>query len=157
MTRKGLVWILLALLFTLSGCSGGESAPVPCLDLAEAILSGQSFSTDMTQLSEKKLIKALDLPAESFAEAVMLLDASHATAEAVVVVTAADKAQTSMIADRLTAYRDSVLEQYRTYQPAEVPKLEAAKVITRGLQCVLVIAGDQEAAKKVCEAKWKAQ
>ena len=84
----------------------------------------------------------------------MTLDASRVTAEAVIVVTAADQKKADAVAEKLEAYRASVLEQYRTYQVAEVPKLEAAGVMKHGKQCVLVIAADQQKARDAVNAVW---
>ena len=153
--KKTLCFVMLcALLLVMCGCAKEETPLPDCQALAEKILASQAFSPEMTALSEKKMIRALDLAQGEYAQAYMMLDASRVTAEAIVVVTAADSKQTEAVEAKLAAYRDSVLEQYRTYQVAEVPKLEAAEVMKNGRQCVLVIAGDQQAARSAADAAW---
>ena len=145
----------LALCLLLTGC--GEkpqaAAPIDCAALGEAILGAQDFSPDVETMSRTRLLALLEMEEAQLDDAFMALDASRASAECVIVVTAGSGKEGEVKA-LLEAYRDSLLAQYRDYQPGEVPKLEASKVIVRGAQCVLAVAPDQQAAVSACEAKW---
>ena len=143
-----------ALAAALTGCTrGAQNPPADCAALGEAILQSQAFSPEMTVMSENRLYALLEMDEALAVDAFMALDASRTTAEAVVAVTAASGKEGD-VAALLAAYRDSLLSQYRDYQPAEVPKLEAAQVMTRGAQSVLIIAPDQDRARSDCKAKW---
>lgn len=156
---KRLIAMLLLLCVVLAGCSAPDAAkdaaPKDCAEVSKAILASQTFPDTMTEQTGKRMNKVLGLEEGMIAQGVMTIDASRATAEAVIVLTAASKDTLPQVQQLLEMYRTSMLMQYRDYRPDEVPKLEAAKVETRGLQCVLVIAGDQAKAKTALENAWK--
>lgn len=156
MNKRMLLPLLLLCALLLTSC--GEQAkevPLPgCEELAQQILQGQAFSEEMSALSETKMQGALDLTGDEYTDAAMIMDVSRTTAEAIVVLTAADEAQVKTLQEKLESYRTDTLRQYQDYRPEEAPKLENAKVLTQGLQCVLVIAPDQEAAEKTCSTAW---
>jgi len=147
--------LLLTLCTLLTGCSQPAAAPKDCAAVSQAVLGSQTFPDTMTEQTTKRMLKVLGLEEGQIAQGVMTLDASRVTAEAVAVLTAADQSQLAALQSALEGYRQSMLIQYRDYKPAEVPKLEAAKVYTQGLQCALIIAGDQSAAHQALEKAWK--
>lgn len=147
--------LLLALCTLLTGCGAPAAAPKDCAAVSQAVLGSQTFPDTMTEQTMKRLLKVLGLEEGQIAQGAMTLDASRVTAEAVVVLTAADQKQVATLQTALEGYRQSMLIQYRDYKPAEVPKLEAAKVYTNGLQCALIIATDQNAAHQALEKAWK--
>lgn len=154
MKRKLFCLLTLCALLTLTACAK-ENKPLPaCEELAKAVVAGQAFTPDLYELKETKLQKLLDVTAADYTDAYATVDASHATAEAVLVLTAADSAGAKQLAEKLEAYRLDTLAQYQGYRPEEAPKLNAAKVYAHGLQCVLAIAPDQDQAKADCEALW---
>lgn len=153
---KRLTAVLLCLLL-LTACSAKPAdKPLPeCSALVDAIQKSQTFTEELMTLSEFKLLRALDLDEGSYTSACMAMDASRTTAEAIIVVTAKDAASAKSIAAKLEDYRASTLRQYKDYRPEEAPKLEAAKVLTHGLQSVLIICPDQPKAQTACENAWK--
>lgn len=156
MNRHTLLPLLLLCALLLTSC--GEQAkeiPLPgCEELAQQILQGQTFSEEMSALSETKLQGALDLTGDEYTDASMIMDVSRTTAEAIIVLTAKDEAQSKALQEKLESYRTDTLRQYQDYRPEEAPKLESAKVMVKGLQCVLVIAPDQAAAQTACDTAW---
>lgn len=156
---KRLIAMLLLLCAVLAGCSAPDAAkdaaPKDCAEVSKAILASQTFPDTMTEQTGKRMNKVLGLEEGMITQGVMTIDASRATAEAVIVLTAASKDTLPQVQELLEMYRTSMLMQYRDYRPEEVPKLEAAKVETRGLQCVLVIAADQAKAKTALDNAWK--
>lgn len=155
MKTKPFFLALVLALALLAGCSAKEEpAPLDCAALAQSILDAQAFSPDMTAMSEAKLTALLGLSDGQVTDACMIMDASRATPEAVIVLTAA-RDKTGEVSALLTAYRDALLAQYRDYQPQEAPKVEAAQVIARGAQLVLAVAPDQQAVQRACEDAWR--
>lgn len=152
---KKLIAMLLMLCLVLTACSTPVAAPKDCAEVSQAILSSQTFPDTMTEQTEKRMLKVLGLEETMISQGVMTIDASRATAEAVIVLTAASQETLAQVQQLLEEYRLSMLTQYRDYRPEETPKLEAAAVQTKGLQCVLVIAGDQAKAIAALEAAWK--
>lgn len=146
--------LLAALLLSACGQKAADTPLPDCGELSEKILSSQSFTEDMSPLSESKLCKALDLTGEEYSQASMTMDVSRTTAEAIIVITAVDAKNAAVIAEKLESYRIDTLRQYQDYRPEEAPKLENAQVMTSGLQCVLVIGSDQAAAKQTCNQAW---
>lgn len=152
---KKLIAMLLMLCLVLTACSAPEAAPKDCSEVSQAILISQGFPDTMTEQTQKRMLKVLGLEETMISQGVMTIDASRATAEAVIVLTAASQDTLAQVQQLLEAYRVSMLTQYRDYRPEETPKLEAAAVQTKGLQCVLVIAGDQAKAIAALETAWK--
>lgn len=154
--NKRLICILLLSVLLLTACAAKPAAkPLPeCAALGEAIQQSQPFTEELTAISESKLLRALDLEEGSYASAYMAMDASRTTAEAIVVVTAKDDAAAKAIAAKLEAYRADTLRQYQDYRPEEAPKLEGAKILTNGLQCVLAVCADQAKAEAACANAW---
>ena len=152
---KKLIAMLMLLTLLLTACSAPEAAPEDCTEVSQAILNSQTFPDTMTEQTQKRMLKVLGLEETMISQGVMTIDASRATAEAVIVLTASSKENLPLVQAQLEAYRLSMLAQYRDYRPEEAPKLEAAAVQTRGLQCVLIIAGDQQKALTALEDAWK--
>lgn len=71
------------------------------------------------------------------------------------VLTAVDEDALETLREALEAYRAALEEEYRDYRPDELPKVENALLRTRGLQAVLVIAPDAEAAAAALDEAWK--
>lgn len=159
MKKLSIICLLLAALLALTSCgtkkTGNPTELPACQTLGEAILQGQTFTEEMLALSEAKLIKALDLSEEDYTDIYMSMDASRATPECVIVVTAKDEGTQDTITKKLTAYRDDTLREYQDYRPDEAPKLQNALVLQHGLQCVLAVCGDQKAAMKSCQDTWE--
>lgn len=151
-----LLAILLLCALLLTGCASKPAdKPLPeCSALNDAILKSQSFTDEMMVISESKMLRALDLDEGSYTAACMAMDASRTSAEAVIVITAKDAAAAKAIAAKLETYRTDTLRQYQDYRPEEAPKLENAKVLTNGLQCVLAICADQAKAQSACQSAW---
>lgn len=157
MKRWRLVCLLLGMCMALGACSAGQPAgaqPKPCADVVAAIRQGQAFE-EMTALADTQILKFLDLNAELLTDMAMEMDASRATAEMIVVLTARDKDALGQAQEALSFYRHLTLEQYRDYRPEETPKLEDAVLKTNGLQTVLIVSKDAPAADRALTAAWK--
>lgn len=157
MKKTVLLVMLLCTALLLTACgndTSGQKADVSCAEVVEAVIAGQTFE-EMTALDERLILSYLDLDEALVADMAMSMDASRATPEAVIVIKAVDKDALTQVQEALQFYRDSTLEQYRDYRPAELPKLEDAKVATSGLMAALVISGDATQAEKSLADAWK--
>lgn len=156
MKRTTLGCLVLACCLLLGACAQPkeEALPRACGEVADAIEGGQTFE-EMTVLSENQIIKYLDLDASLLADMAMRIDASRATAEMIVVLTAKEAEALEQVQNALATYRDTMQEQYRDYRPDEVPKLEAAILKTKGMQTVLIVSPDAAAAEESLEEAWK--
>lgn len=151
--KKGLLIVCLLLLaLGVSACSGGAARPAA--DVASAVEAGQPFE-EMTALEKAQALRYLDIDEAGVADLAMSIDASRATADTIAVITATDADALKTAQAALSAYRDSTLEQYRDYRPEEVPKLEGAVLKTKGLQTVLIVSRDAQAAETALSAAWK--
>lgn len=158
MKRLWMAMILVALCALLGACAQEPqelaAPPKPCVEVADAIEAGQAFE-ELTKLSADQTLKYLDLNESLLSDMDMRIDASRASAEAIAVLTAVDEEGLGQAKEALAAYRDVTLEQYRDYRPAEVPKLENAVLKTQGLQTVMIISADAQAAEKALDDIWK--
>lgn len=156
MKKRGLLLGILVACLLLAGCTqkAAEAPLKPCAEVLAAIEASQTFE-EMTALSEQQTLKYLDLNESLLSDSAMSMDASRATAEGIVVLTATDAENLKQAQQALEAYRDVTLEQYRDYRPDEVPKLENAVLQTKGLQTVLIVSKDAAAAKTALETAWK--
>ena len=151
---RALAALALALCLSLAGCAR-EPTPAPaCQTTVDAVLASQPFE-EMTGISGEKLAELLEVDPAALADQAMAMDASRATAECAIALTAADAGALKALEQALRDYRDATLSLYRDYQPSEVPKLERAVLRTHGLQTVLVVCADEAKAQRALDAVWQ--
>lgn len=146
--------LLCALCLALCACSPQAETAPDCAGLAETLAASQTFA-ELTAIPQARAAVQLDIDEALLADAAMSLDASRATPEAIVVLTAVDEDALETLREALEAYRAALEEEYRDYRPDELPKVENALLRTCGLQAVLVIAPDAEAAAAALDEAWK--
>ncbi len=149
-----LLLVLLLSASLLGGCGGKPGSTPPAADVLDAVIASQPFE-ELTALPREKLAIYLGFDAAQLADGAMGLDASRATPECVVVLTAANAKALEALKSALADYREHTLAEYRDYRPEEMPKLEHAVLTTSGLQTVLVVCGDPGAAEAALKAIWK--
>ena len=156
MTRPRILHLaaLCLCLVLLAGC-GDKTTPLSkAVVMRAAVRAAQPFA-DMTDLPDKKLNSYLALEADWYTDEAAVFDVSRYTPEAIIVVTAKDNAAREKVKQALQEYRDNLLEEYRTYQPEQLPKLQQAQVREKGLQLVLVIAPDDAVTEQTLNTLWK--
>ena len=153
---KRTAWISLAVAcLLLMGC--GQNAPEPpqsCEAVTSAIAAGQAFE-ELTPQDMKEIVAYLGLSEEAMTDAALWLDASAATVEMIVVVTAKDDAALKQLREQVELFWQDLTDTYRDYAPDELPKLESGVLETRGLQLAFVLSKDAAAAKAALDATWK--
>lgn len=124
--------LLCALCLALCACSPQAETAPDCAGLAETLAASQTFA-ELTAIPQARAAVQLDIDEALLADAAMSLDASRATPEAIVVLTAVDEDALETLREALEAYRAALEEEYRDYRPDELPKVENALLRTRGL------------------------
>ena len=127
----------------LSGCgsSSENGAPLSCSQIAEKAQSAASFVA-LTDVNESYLEKYLMIEADDLEEWVMRRDATRATPEMILVLKVKSGANQAEIKKAVQEYHEEQLLQYRDYQPAQVYKLEDAKVLENNSYIVLIVSPD---------------
>lgn len=151
--RRALLLALCMVCAALLSACGPKPAP-RAEDVHARVRAAQAFA-DMTEMPQKQLNSYLGLEADWYTDAAASFDVSRYTPEAVVVITARDNAARDMVRQTLQDYRDNLLEEYRTYLPEEMPKIQQAQVRVHGLQVALVISPDDAKAAQALDAAWK--
>lgn len=145
--RKFASWILCGLLVAgLTGCSGETEKvkDLPAADVASAVLKAGEYTEDLIEIPMDLMsnLKMYTLDTELVEDMALYASGSGGFTDEVAVfkmkdqdgVKAAQEAVDARIASQKTAFED--------YQPQEMPKLENAKVLTKG-NYVCFIAGDK--------------
>ncbi len=154
MRRSVLFVLILVLCLALCACAAKKTPQPACAAAADAVMAAQPFE-EMTALDAEQLARYLDIDAALFTDAAMSMDASRATAELIVFVTAKDADALKAVREALETYRAGLLSQYRDYRPEEMPKLEKAVARTVGLQTALIVSKDAEAANGALDTLYK--
>lgn len=146
------VTLTLALALTLAACGGGESngaPPIYAVHHVEAIEEAGAFSEELEELDGDTAfalygLADAGLEREDLKECAVLRSAGATCEEAaVLVLTDKDKAQTAL--EALKDYIDGQISANVDYRPAEIPKLEGARIDRRGETVLLVVASDMDA------------
>ncbi len=150
-TRLRLLMVLV-LAALLAGCT--PKAPPPAQQVMDAVRAAQPFA-EMTDMPKKQLASYLALEETWLTDAAAAFDVTRYTPEAVIILTAKDNTARDELRKALQTYRDTLLEEYRTYLPEEMPKIEQAVVREKGLQLALVISPDDQKTAQALDAVWK--
>lgn len=153
--KKTLLALLIILCLVLTGCAKDkESAPLSCAAVAEQVQNAAAFA-ELTDANEAYLEKYLMIEAEDLASWVMRRDATRATPEMILVLEVKAGADQAAIKQAVQEYHDEQLFQYRDYQPAQVFKLEDAKVMENGAFIVLAVSPDAAKVSAALGNGWK--
>ena len=139
------VILALALALALAGC-GSEAKEVDIDALAAELVGAASFGEPMNALDSAV---ALGLYGAPEGTAVAAYAGTGATAEEVAVFDCGSAGAAESLAEALTARNETRISQYADYNPAEVPKLEDAVILTGGQYAVLIVASDPSAAESI--------
>lgn len=159
MQKRFLLSLLLAFCLLASACQAPQSTTdttgtaLTCQEIYEKIAADQTFD-ELVLLSENQTLAYLDINEGLLGEMAMGIDASRATPEMIVVLSAIDADALASATEALEAYRAATLEEYRDYRPDEIPKLENAVLRAKGLKVALIVSKDAQAAAKSLEEVW---
>lgn len=151
---KKTVLTLLCVCLLLCGCAAKEEKiTLTCEQLASQVLSADDFQ-ELTPMTEKYIAKYLLVDMEKLSDAAFLRDATAATPEMILVLEAKETKDVAEVRKLAEEYLAELLPQYRDYQPDEMPKLENARVLTKGERVALIVAPDQQKAAQALEKAW---
>ena len=158
MKRKTILLALCSLLLCLllTGCNSTTEniTSLTCAQIAEKVQTSTTFVT-LTDVNASYLEKYLWVDAENLEDWVMRRDATRATPEMILVLKVKSGADQADIKKAVQEYHDEQIATYRGYQPAQMPKLESAKVMEQGQYIVLVVSPDATKVNTVLGGGWK--
>lgn len=155
MKRITAVLLLAALLMAAAGCFA-EAAPekMTCEGLAGAVLASAEFR-ELTDMTERYVEKYLILSAEDLDEWVFKRDATRGTPEMILLLKVKAGADQALIRQSAQELLEEQRLQYRDYQPGEMFKLEAARVLENGPFLALIVSPDAAASYVALGEGWK--
>ena len=155
MKRITAVLLLAALLLAAAGCFA-EAAPeeMTCEGLADAVLASAEFR-ELTDMTERYVEKYLILSAEDLDEWVFKRDATRGTPEMILLLKVKAGADQALIRQSAQELLEEQRLQYRDYQPGEMFKLEAARVLENGPFLALIVSPDADASYAALGEGWK--
>ena len=158
MTRKRilLAMLCLTLCILLTGCKNDAAgvADLTCAQIAEKAQEAAAF-VPLTDVNVNYLEKYLMIDAADLEDWVMRRDATRATPEMILVLRVKAGADRADIKQAVQEYHDEQIMTYRGYQPAQMPKLESAKVMEQGQLIVLVVSPDAARVNTALGGGWK--
>ena len=157
MTRRGMSRLLAlaalwaAVCLSLAACGGEEDKAPFTQEDVETLLTSGAFSEQLEPVDGELVCTLYGLDAAAAAGCTAYLS-TGATAEELVLWTAAQEQDVQTLADACQARVDAQIAAYEDYGPAEVAKLEQALIQTRGNTVLLVVASDADAAAQAVDA-----
>ena len=131
----------------LAGC-GGKAEPIDVDGLAQEIVGAATFGEPMNALDSSVALGLYSAPDGSV---VCAFAGTGATAEEAAVFNTGSAENAAALVESLRQRNQTRIDQYASYNPAEVPKLESAVILSGGPYVVLIVAQDASAAE--CIAK----
>ena len=152
---KRMILIFLCMLL-LTGCTSTKPADLTltCDELANQIQKAASFA-ELTDANVNYMEKYLMIDAADLESWVMRRDASRVTPEMILVLKVKEGADQAAIKTAVQEYHQEQLLQYRDYQPAQVFKLEEAKVMQQGNFVVLIVSPEAAKTNAALGTGWK--
>lgn len=130
----------MALSMLLSACtSGGEAKDIDVAATSKSMMEATTFSDDMVLLSEKVVANYYDL--ENVDEMAVYICPTGGYAEEVALFKAKD-GKAEDLKTEAQAHIDARKAEFEGYVPAEVFKLENAKILTNGNYVAVIVADD---------------
>lgn len=153
MIKKTLLLIMLCICLVLEGCTpSGET--LTSKGIADKVQKAADFA-ELTDVTVNYLEKYLMIDAADLASWVMRRDATRATPEMILVLEVKAEADQAEIKQAVADYNEEQLFQYRDYQPAQVFKLEDAKVMEQGAFIVLIVSPNAAKTNAALGSGWK--
>ena len=146
-TRAAAACLALCMVFALAACGSGPS-DIDVNALAGQLVEAATFGETMTELDSNIAPGLYNAPEGT---TVCAWAGTGATAEEVAVFDTGSAENAAALAESLKQRNQTRISDYANYNPAEVPKLENAVILTGGNYVVLIVATDASAAKQIAE------
>ena len=155
MSKAPCAALLLAVsLFALQGCAKPQEALPAASAVAGSVLAGQAFS-EPYQIKADKMREFLAIDKGDTIDSAMVMDVSRMTPECVIILTAASDSAAKTVEQALKNYRQFLKDQYISYRPDEVFKIDEAVLDSKGSQYALIISPSPQLALEALKAAWQ--
>lgn len=145
--KKIIVFIIAAALaLSFFGCDKSKSYDAN--ELADALNSGLEFGDSLEKSGTEVAYSIYAVDPELCTDAALYLG-SGATADEIAVFNCKDKESVEHVVASANNRLNYLHEGYSSYGPAEIPKIEAAKVITEGLTVIVCICENPDAVSEI--------
>ncbi len=145
--KKIIVFIIAAALaLSFFGCAKSKSYDAN--ELADALNLGLEFGEALEKSDAEVAYSIYAIDPELCTDAALYLG-SGATADEIAVFNCKDKESVEMVVAAANDRLNYLHEGYSSYGPAEVPKIDAANVITEGLTVVVCICENPDAVSEI--------
>lgn len=146
--------LLAGSLLLLQGCARPQAALPAASAVADSVLAAQAFS-EPYQIKADKMREFLAIQTGDTVDSAMVMDVSRVTPECVIILTAASDSAAISVEQALKNYRQSLKDQYVSYRPDEVYKIDEAILDAKGLQYALIISPSPQLALEALKTAWK--
>lgn len=148
----GVFTLLLCLLLTACQSSGGSTASIDLNTLKDNILENVTFDTEMVELEEEAARQQYGV---DDSVSVTALTGSSAKVDEVALFEAKDETAAGEIVSLLKNHIEKQKNDYASYAPNEVPKLDNAVLLQNGKYVALCITSDYKTAESTIQASFK--
>ena len=140
--------LALCLALALAACGNGSEPELNIDELGEELYAAGTFGETLYPLDESVAqgLYGTDADTRCWVRA-----GSGATAEELAVFETKDADAAAALVKKLETRNADRIENYSSYIPAEVPKLENAVILSGGRYVVLCVAGDASAVREAAE------
>lgn len=140
-----------ALMLGISGCAGDESQ-ISIYELQKAMVTADISLPEMliSNSNEENAEKTFSYLSEmdyNKVESYFLAYAADGMAYEIAAVVLKDSADAKQLRDSLQKHLDGRISLYRTYEPEQVQRAEAAVIVTKGNAVALIMCDDIKAAE----------
>lgn len=148
--------IVLMALVMLCACGGGASQPADLPEpdvaqLAEDMFAAVELEDELMSIGTDIIGNLYEYDEESIAAAAVYTSSTMSTPEEIAVFKAVDAESVEYVEEMIKLRLQNQNFAYEDYAPLEMPKLENAKTVTKGLYTALIVCADPAPAVEVFE------
>lgn len=149
--------IVLMALVMLCACGGGsnsQTADLPEPDVAQLaadMFAAVELEDELMSIETDVIGNLYEYDSECIAAAAVYTSSTMSTPEEIAVFKAADEESVEYVEEMIKLRLQNQTFSYEDYAPLEMPKLEKAQTVTRGLYTALIVCADPAPAAEVFE------
>ncbi|MBR5559125.1 MAG: DUF4358 domain-containing protein [Oscillospiraceae bacterium] len=150
---KNALIVILAVVM-LCACGGGKTAELPEPDvaqLAENMFAAVELEDELMSIDTAIMGNLYEYDSESIAAAAVYTSSTMSTPEEIAVFKAANADSVEYVEEMVKLRLQNLTFSYEDYQPLEMPKIDNAKIITKGLYTAFIVCADPAPAQEVFE------